>query len=188
MTAAERVLKAVTPDVRVIAIDGRSASGKTTISVVLAEMVGGEVVHMDDFFLPPSLRTQERLSEAGGNVHRERFIEEVLSSLLRRAPFRYRLFDCSVMDYSGWREVRSYPVIVEGAYSMHPAFGKYYDLSVFMDISPEEQIWRITMRNGEEKAEAFRTRWIPLEEAYIKAFHPEKNAEIIIDAVEYDRQ
>ena len=188
MTAAERVLKAVTPDVRVIAIDGRSASGKTSLSAVLAEMVGGEVVHMDDFFLPPSLRTQERLSESGGNVHRERFIEEVLPSLLRKEPFRYRLFDCSVMDYSGWREVRSYPVIVEGAYSMHPAFGKYYDLSVFMDISPEEQIRRITMRNGEEKAEAFRTRWIPLEEAYIKAFHPEKNAEIIIDAVEYDRQ
>ena len=63
---------------RVIAIDGRSGAGKTTLSQILSERLGASVVHMDDFFLPLSLRSDKRLSEAGGNVHYERFIEEVL--------------------------------------------------------------------------------------------------------------
>ena len=36
---------------------------------------------MDDFFLPPALRTPERRSEPGGNVHYERFLTEVLPNL-----------------------------------------------------------------------------------------------------------
>lgn len=29
--------------------------------------------------------------------------------------------------------------IVEGAYSLHPSLEKYYDLSVFLDVTPETQ-------------------------------------------------
>ena len=52
----------------VIAIDGMAASGKSTLAARLAEELDGCVIHMDDFFLPPELRTQERLSSPGGNV------------------------------------------------------------------------------------------------------------------------
>ena len=38
--------------VKVIAIDGRCASGKTTLARELAERLGAGVIHMDDFFLP----------------------------------------------------------------------------------------------------------------------------------------
>ena len=50
-----------------------------------------------------------------------------------------------------------------------------------MDIDPERQLERIRKRNGEEKAEIFRTKWIPLEEAYINAYSIDKGADIIID-------
>ena len=53
----------------VVAIDGMAASGKTTAAEQLTEQLGGEVIHMDDFFLPPEMRTEERLSQPGGNVH-----------------------------------------------------------------------------------------------------------------------
>ncbi|MCL1877401.1 MAG: hypothetical protein FWF80_00945, partial [Defluviitaleaceae bacterium] len=65
-------------DARVIAIDGRSASGKTTLASELAAQTGASVIHMDDFFLPQDLRTEERLNTPGGNVHHERFASEVL--------------------------------------------------------------------------------------------------------------
>lgn len=61
----------------IIAIDGRSASGKTTLAKELNELFLSEVIHMDDFFLQPEQRTEERLSEVGGNVDRERFLREV---------------------------------------------------------------------------------------------------------------
>jgi dephospho-CoA kinase len=74
---------------------------------------------------------------------------------------------------SSWR-------IVEGAYSLHPQFGDYADLKVFYDISPEEQMRRITLRNGKEKAEVFRNRWIPLEEKYIKQTDVISRADLVL--------
>ena len=78
------------PGAHVIAIDGRAASGKTTLSLALGDILGAGVVHMDDFFLPGELRTKERLSEAGGNLHRERFSDEVVSHI-RGGGFDYRV-------------------------------------------------------------------------------------------------
>lgn len=159
------------PRPRVICIDGRSAAGKTTLAAALGKTIGADVIHMDDFFLPAELRTPARLAEPGGNVHYERFEEEVLPFLKKEAPFSYRRFDCHKMQLTEERPVSSVEWrIVEGAYSMHPNFGEYADLYIFLDISPDEQMRRIISRNGKEMAEIFRTRWIPLEENYIQAF------------------
>jgi len=91
---AERIIEAyqkVKPaGCGVIAMDGRAAAGKTTLAEELAVTLGGAVVHMDDFFLPGELRTPERLAAPGGNVHAERFVEEVLPYLRRGEAFRYR--------------------------------------------------------------------------------------------------
>ena len=167
--------------VRVIAIDGRAASGKTTLARQLAPILKADVVHMDDFFLPSELRTPARYAEPGGNVHYERFAAEVLPNLRKPEPFSYRVFDCSRMACDGSREIRS-PAwrIVEGAYSLHPAFGDYADLKVFYDISPEEQMRRIRLRNGERGARMFRERWIPLEELYIDKCAPFRRADLIL--------
>ena len=56
--------------------------------------------------------------------------------------------------------------IVEGSYSFHPELARYYDLSVFLDISPETQRSRILKRNGPEWGQQFFDRWVPLEQTY----------------------
>lgn len=154
----------------VVAVDGRSCAGKTTLSSRLAHALGGSVVHMDDFFLPLDLRTPERLAQPGGNVHYERFELEVLPFLGGNEPFSYLKFDCSVMDYNGSVLIPAGPVVIEGAYSLSPRFGRYYDLAVFMDISPERQKERLLAREGEQALDTFLSRWIPMEEHYISAF------------------
>lgn len=163
----------------IIAIDGRAASGKTTMAEQLRSILNADVVQMDDFFLPLELRTQERLAEAGGNVHYERFREEVLPFLLEKAAFSYRIFDCGRMDYNGERTIGGGDFrIVEGSYSAHPIFGAYADFLIFSDVDEEEQMRRIRKRNGEQMAEMFRTRWIPMEEAYFRAYQTAEKAEI----------
>lgn len=167
--------------VSIIAIDGKAASGKTTLARQLALILNAEVIHMDDFFLPTELRTMSRLTEPGGNIHYERFKTEVLPGLTQKKPFAYHRFDCSKMQLG---EIRNIAVsrwrIVEGAYSLHPVFGDYADLKVFFDISPTEQMKRICKRNGEEMAQIFVNRWIPMEEKYIKTFDIKAKADIII--------
>ncbi len=154
-----------------LAIEGGSASGKTTLGQILAERYGCTVFHMDDFYLRPEQRTASRFAEPGGNVDRERFLEEVLLPLRRGEKIFYRRFDCATMQLQ--KPIEIVPgklVVTEGAYSMHPELAPYYDLSVFLDIPPELQRDRISRRNTPEKAKRFFTEWIPMEQAYFAAF------------------
>lgn len=155
-----------------VAIDGRCGSGKTTLANRLAESLDASLFHMDDFFPRPEQRTAERLSQLGENVDHERFREEVLHPLLAGEKLiRFRPFDCAAMCLADPVEVPVKPVVlVEGSYSLHPSLRDAYDLKVFLTVSPEEQARRILKRNGPEKAETFRTRWIPMEEAYFSRY------------------
>ena len=167
--------------IRVISMDGRAASGKSTKAELLSAVLEAPVVHMDDFFLPPALRTPERLAQPGGNVDYDRFAKEVVPHLASNAAFAYRMFDCSQMDFGGLREIAAAPIrIVEGSYAHHPALGDYANLRVFSTVEEEEQMARILRRNGEKMAEMFRTRWIPMEENYFRHFAIRDKADIVL--------
>ena len=154
----------------ILAIDGRCASGKTTLGNELAAEWNASLFHMDDFYLQPHQRTKERLAEPGGNVDRERFLEEVLLPLENGQSVSYRRFDCSTFTFEPARLVEPAAVsIVEGSYACHPELRDHYDLRIFMNIGPDEQMKRITKRNGPEAAKRFRTIWIPLEETYFNS-------------------
>ena len=100
----------------VIAIEGGSASGKTTLSRLLEELYACTVFHMDDFFLQAWQRTPERYAQPGGNIDHERFLAEVLQPLQKGEPVRYRKFDCSSLSLGAEEEVTpGRLVIVEGA-------------------------------------------------------------------------
>lgn len=153
----------------VIAIEGGSASGKSTLATALTEVYAPAVIHMDDFFLRPEQRTPARMAEVGGNLDRERFAEEVLAPLGRGETVRYRRFDCSVGLLGEAVAVpQNQLTVIEGAYSMHPAFGEYYDLALFLDVAPDTQKARIERRNTPALAHRFFTEWIPKENAYFE--------------------
>ena len=164
-----------------IAIDGPAASGKTTLGTALAREYPAALVHMDDFFLPPALRTPERLDTPGGNVHWERVRAQVLEPLARGETAEYGVFDCGVMAVTRTARVEPAPVIlVEGSYSLHPRLRAFYGLKVFLTLDPEEQLERIRRRSGEELLEKFRTRWIPLEERYFAACGVADCADVVV--------
>ena len=154
-----------------VAIDGPCASGKTTLAESLSRRLACPVIHMDHFFLRPEQRTPERLAEPGGNFDRERFTAEVLAPLREGRSFAYRPFVCSAMSLGEPIEVQRSPVIlIEGSYSCHPNLRQAYDLRLYTSVSSEEQEKRLLLREGEAKLAVFKAKWIPLEEAYFKAF------------------
>lgn len=164
-----------------VAIDGHAAAGKTTLADLIASVFDCNLFHMDDFFLPPSLRTRVRMNEIGGNVHYERFAEEVLAPLTSSKEFSYGVFDCSVMDITERRTVSPKKLnIIEGSYSQHPYFGSAYNLRIFMDISPERQIGRILKRNGVAMAERFNREWIPMENKYFKQYRIKEGSHFVL--------
>ena len=153
-----------------LAIDGNSASGKSTLAGHLQELRDCNVFHMDDFFLRPEQRTPERLGEPGGNVDYERFRQEVLVPLKTGAPFSYRPYDCSTGTLGSPVTVAPKAInIIEGSYSHHPYFGDVYDLRIFLRVSPEVQRQRIAQRPAFLHKRFFE-EWIPMENRYHKAF------------------
>ncbi|MBQ2842404.1 MAG: uridine kinase [Clostridia bacterium] len=165
----------------IIAVDGMCASGKTTLASLLAKEFGMQVIHMDDFFLPYDMRTPERLSLPGGNIHYERFVEEVINPIKIGKNCEYRVFSCSEGNFTATKSIiTSKPIIIEGAYSMHPEIPDIYDLKIFSEISPETQLIRIEKRNGTAALTAFKEKWIPFENQYFKAFKIKDKCDITI--------
>jgi len=166
----------------IIAIDGRCAAGKTTLAAQLQEVFSCNVIHMDHFFLRTEQRTEERLNTPGENIDHERFLEEVLVPLRTGNSFTYRPYDCRKQRLS--EEIMTEPKavnIIEGSYSCHSALWEYYDLRVFLTVSQEEQLRRIIHRDGTEKAEIFKNKWIPLEEYYFSSYEIDKRCDFCFE-------
>lgn len=162
-----------------IAIDGRCASGKTTLAKALQDKFSCNVIHMDDFFLRPEQRTEERIKTAGENIDHERFFCEVLLPLSENKIFSYRPYNCGTGTLG--EKITIIPseiTVIEGSYSCHKSLWDYYDLHIFMYTDSDTQIKRIIKRNGKESAEIFKNKWIPLEESYFKTYSIKERCEL----------
>lgn len=155
----------------IVAIDGRCASGKSTLAGLLQKELNCNLIHMDDFFLRPEQRTPERLATPGENIDHERFLSEVLTPLCEGKEFSYRPFNCSKMalDSEVFVPLNSI-TIVEGSYSCNKSLWDCYDLRLFISVEKSEQLRRIIKRDGEEYSKVFLSKWIPLEESYFSAY------------------
>ncbi len=188
----------------VIAIDGRCASGKTTLAAELSDYLEAElsecpdaelsdcmekkfsvktnIFHMDDFFLRPEQRTKKRLATPGENVDHERFLEEVLIPLRDGIPFLYKPFSCHDMALldEPVSVIPRHIAIVEGSYSCHPSLYGYYDFRIFCDIDRDMQLARIAKREGTAAVTIFKEKWIPMEESYFEFYDVRNKCDYIL--------
>lgn len=182
---AEPLMRLLEADKRAVCvIDGYCGAGKTTLAADLSARFGhAPVIHMDDFFLPFPMRTPERLATPGGNVHHERFTQQVIQGLTDGGPFGYQRLDCATGAFVEKQCPAAPLVIVEGSYSLHPqlqpAWQKLGALTVFLSVDEEEQLRRIARRSP-EKLEAFVNRWIPLEKNYFQAYDIKSGAQLAL--------
>ena len=177
-------------DASLIVVDGPCGSGKSTLGGLLARLYHTEPVPMDDFFLPFDMRTPERLAQPGGNVHYERFRQEVLDRFERGKPVCWNLFSCS----DGTLIPRELPAadvtVIEGSYSHHPYFRQALDrlnaLLVFVNVDEKEQLRRIAQRDP-KLLHMFETRWIPLEKNYFEAYDIQGTADVVFKSMPWDQ-
>ena len=170
----------------IIGIDGRCGAGKTTFAAFLQKVYECNVVHMDHFFLRPIQRQMERTNEAGGNIDWDRLLKEVIHPLEQGKTFNYRPYDCKKQQFLDSIQLNPKKLtIIEGSYSCHPKLVEEYDLKFFNTVSEKEQLRRIKSRNGEQAAQIFKEKWIPLEEFYFSTYNIEKNCEIYFNSEMY---
>jgi len=163
-----------------IAIDGNSGAGKSTLASLIGNVYECNIFHMDDFFLTPELKTEERLKEVGGNVDYVRFKHEVIDGINSGHEFQYHIYDCKQMILGEPVSVIPQKLnIIEGSYSMHPTLTNNYDLKIFLHIDEKEQSSRILKRNGAYMLKRFLCEWIPLENRYFNELDIQEQSDLI---------
>jgi uridine kinase len=163
-----------------IAIDGNSGAGKSTLASLIGNVYECNIFHMDDFFLTPDLKTEERLKEAGGNVDYVRFKNEVIDGINSGLEFQYHKYDCKQMLMGQPVSVTPQKLnIIEGSYSMHPNLIDNYDLKIFLHIDEKEQSSRILERNGAYMHKRFLCEWIPLENRYFEELKIQEQSDLV---------
>ncbi len=164
-----------------VAIEGMASAGKSTLADMLQAVYGCAVIHADDFFLQPPMRTPQRLQQPGGNIDYER-MAPVLKTASTGQGVRYYPYNCQTASMG--EEVSLPPsniVVVEGVYSMHPSFNIKYDVGVFLHLDATQQTQRILQRSGPQLAARFAEEWIPMENSYFTHFDVQSACDVVVD-------
>lgn len=160
-----------------VAIDGGCGSGKTTLANALRIIYGGNVIHMDDYFLPKDRQVIDGLT----GYDAARFADEAVRLIDERNSVVLRRFDCQTQTLSAGIETAPSAVnIVEGAYSFDTARYVRYDLKIFLAPSFELQKSRIIQRSSLQVFEAFEKKWISKENAYFLRRRARENADVVV--------
>ena len=170
----------------IVAIDGNSAAGKSSTAALLKSAYSCNVFSMDDFFLRPGQRTPERLSELGGNIDYERFLDEIIQPLKSGEPFTYRPYNCQIGELAApVSVVPNHLNVIEGVYSLHPHFIGAYDIKVFLRLDESEQRHRLLERNA-ALYDRFVNEWIPMENRYFEHFKIADKCDFVFDTGSHD--
>ena len=153
----------------IVSLEGRCASGKTTLSKELKNIT---LIHVDDFFDEKGL---ERL-----NYKDLKNLLEKIKNANIGDKITYKAFNCRNWSYYEKEIVVSKVVVVEGVYSYSEEIRSYFDKLVFSVISKEEQLNRLQKRESEKYLQKYLNIWIPREEEYYKTFDFVSNADILI--------
>jgi uridine kinase len=155
---------------RWIGVDGKGATGKTTLAErIAAALPGSVVVHIDDF-ARPDVQGWER----------DRFVQQVLQPLLAGRPGRYQRWDFDRNVGAEWHAVPvAVPVVVEGVSATDERLGVPWDFTIWVEVPYQVRLARALERDGPERMNRWLNDWMPSEDAYEKAQRPQDRVDLV---------
>ena len=177
-----------------VAVDGFTAAGKTTLANELATIVrlaGRPAIRAsaDDFHRAEAARhSQGRLSPEG--YYEDSFDYEGLVRLLLTplgSSGNRRFVTTNQPNTPTWTAANNAILIVDGVFLLRPELEPWWDYSIFVDIpaslSLERGLARDTGVLGEEVEvrKLYEERYLPGEELYMERVNPRAKADVIVD-------
>lgn len=174
----DAVAVAVARSASLVGIDGRPASGKSTLAGRIAEALGAECIHLDDFVKPEALwRSRTVPSFPFDYIRYDEFLDAV-KTLARDGICRYRPYDWDAGRLRDQpRTVRRVtPVVIEGVSALHPELAPLYDLRIWVDSDTATTLSAAFRRGVEAWEREWREMFLPSVELYLQT-RPQDRAE-----------
>jgi uridine kinase len=155
---------------RLVAIDGPSGAGKTTLARDLADELAAPTIHMDDLYPGwDGLRAAVRLAE-----------QWVVDRLRSGQPARYRRWDWAADAYADWVQLPGAEVVVlEGCGSGARPVGDAVSTLVWVDA--DQGIRRARGLARDPAYGQFWDRWAAQERELYAADRTAERADLVID-------
>lgn len=174
---------------KLIAIDGRGGSGKTTLSCELAQQLKDvTIIAMDDFYVQSNLR--ENSNPIYFNFNIKRLLREVILPLSKDETAIYQRYDWASDMLAEKHEVKpGGSVIIEGCYSMHTLLRDYYDFKIWIECDKELALLRGVSRDimhekgadHKTKMKQWKEDFQPKEDTYIDTMIPQTYADYVLE-------
>ena len=170
--------------VLLIAIDGHSAAGKSTLAKKLtASLSSAAIIYMDDFYRVMDRQKRYELTAKEGYecyYDWQRLRQEVLHPISCGDTVRFAVYDWQINQLGDSRELKAENiVIVEGCYSARPELETYYDVIVYVETPAPERERRQFERN--DATIEWLKRWDAAERFYIQTTSLPERANIIVN-------
>jgi uridine kinase len=179
----------------VVAIDGGSGAGKSSLAAMIQNQLDAALIPLDDFFsahIPDqhweTFSPGERLDHV---FDWQRLRRQVIEPLLRGETAHWQAFDF----LAALRPDGTYPlqdefkqqepdavILIEGAYSASPPLADLVDLTLLIDVPLEVRHARLAAREEHDFLTHWHTLWDPVEALYFNQVRPKESFDIVLSS------
>lgn len=171
-----------------VAIDGHSAAGKSTLAAEVASQIEAAVIDGDDFYAGGTAALWDGMSPAEKAHHcidwrRQRPLLEMLKAgeTVSWHPYDWDVHDGRLAPRP--RVCAPAPVIIlEGVYSARPELADLMDLRVLYEAPPALRRQRWKAREGEGYFDDWTRRWSDAEDWYFNHVMPSHRFDLVLSA------
>jgi uridine kinase len=156
--------------VRLVAIDGPGAAGKTTFAAALASAAGdAPVLHTDDF------------ASADNPIDWwPRMLELAIAPLAKGRTVRFQRYDWPTETWAEWVAVEPAPiVIIEGVSAARREWREHLAFIVWMETPREIRLQRALARGGDDADDEW-DDWMAAEDAHYARDPTREHADVVI--------
>ena len=204
ITPAEGALKTIRKQIRslltekerpiLVALDGGSGAGKSTVAARIEKELDAAVIPLDDFFsanIPDGKWDEFTVEEKLKHVFDWRRVrEQVLMPLLEGKPARWHAFDFQSglradgtygMEEEAKQRMPASVILIEGAYSSSPVLADLVDMAILVDVPIEERYSRLAARENPAFLHNWHNRWDEVEAFYFEKIRPRSSFDVVVE-------
>ncbi len=177
----------------VVAIDGGSGAGKSSLAAMIQNQLEAALIPLDDFYAAQISDQQWASFIPGERLEHvfdwARLRRQAVEPLLQGETARWQAFDF----IAGPRPDGTYPlqdkfkqqepadvILVEGAYSASQPLAELVDLAILVDTPPEVRHARLAAREERNFLIRWHAIWDPVEDLYFNQVRPKKSYDIVL--------